>query len=63
MAFVFGVMSASIFDGSRLNVCGSMSAKTGTAPRRAAASAVATNVKADVITSSPGPMPSAMKAT
>jgi len=38
---------------------GSMSAKTGAAPRRAIASAVAKKVYAVVTTSSPGPMPSA----
>src|SRR4051794_23921445 len=45
--------------GSRFSVAGSMSAKTGVAPRRAIASAVALNVNAGQITSSPGPTPSA----
>ncbi len=57
IARVRGVIRAATSSTSRLNVCGSTSAKTGTAPRRAIASAVAKNVNAGQITSSPGPMP------
>ena len=41
IAFVRGVIRAATSSGSRLSVAGSMSAKTGVAPRRAIASAVA----------------------
>src|SRR3954452_1786235 len=58
-ARVRGVIRAETSSGSRLYVAGSMSAKTGVAPRRAIDSAVAKNVNAGQITSSPGPMPSA----
>ena len=44
MSFVLGVIALSSFDGSRLNVSGSMSTKTGRAPRRATAPAVEKNV-------------------
>ena len=44
-------------------MAGSMSAKTGVAPRRAIASAVAKNVNAGQITSSPAPIPSASSAS
>ena len=44
MSFVFGVSALSSFAGSRLNVSGSMSTKTGRAPRRATAPADAKNV-------------------
>src|SRR5690348_8919503 len=57
IARVLGVIRAATSSGSRFNVCGSTSAKTGVAPRRATASAVAKNVNAGQITSSPGPMP------
>ena len=41
IAFVRGVIRAATSSGSRLSVTGSMSAKTGVAPTRAIASAVA----------------------
>ena len=41
IAFVRGVIRAATSAGSRFSVAGSMSAKTGVAPRRAIASAVA----------------------
>jgi hypothetical protein len=59
IAFVFAVILRSTSSGSRLSVTGSISAKTGVASRRAIASAVAKNVKAGQITSSPRPIPSA----
>ena len=62
IARVRGVMRESADAGSRLNVVGSMSAKTGVAPSRATAPAVAKNDIAVVITSSPGPIPSAHSA-
>jgi hypothetical protein len=49
--------------GSRLNVEGSMSQKNGRAPSRATTPAVAKNVNGVVMTSSPGPMSSAMSAS
>ena len=61
MALVLSVMAASILVGSMLHVVGSMSTKTGLAPTIQIASAVAKKVLATVMTSSPGPMPSAMK--
>ena len=45
-----------------LNVAGSMSTKTGVAPRCEIGSAVAMNVCAVVMTSSPGPTPHACSA-
>ena len=57
IAFVRSVTAASTAAGSRLNVCGSMSAKTGVAPSYIAQFADATNEYGDVITSSPGPTP------
>ena len=47
----------------RLKVAESMSAKTGRAPNRAIDPAVATKVKGVVTTSSPGPMPRAIRAS
>ena len=41
IAFVLGVIRAATSSGSRFSVTGSMSAKTGVAPRRTIASAVA----------------------
>lgn len=61
IAFVRGVMRLSICAGSMLYVSGKMSAKTGTAPTRLIAPAVAKNVYGVVTTSSPGPIPSAIK--
>ena len=49
--------------GSILKVCGSMSAKTGRAPRRVTALAVAKNVKLGRITSSPAEMSRAIRAS
>src|SRR5579862_3221855 len=62
IAFVLDVIRRSTSAGSMLSDCGSMSANTGTAPRRATASAVAKNVNEGQITSSPSPMPSASSA-
>ena len=62
IAFVFGVIASSIFLGSILNVSGSISTKTGLAPTMPIASAVATNVNAVVITSSPAPISKALNA-
>ena len=55
-ALVRGVTFASIWLGSMLNVSGSMSAKTGVAPTRQTAPAVAKNVNGGMMTSSPGPI-------
>ena len=63
IARVAGVSRAATSSGSRLSVSGSMSAKTGVAPLRAIASAVAKNVKAGQITSSPRPIPSASRTS
>ena len=57
MALVFGVIAASIFDGSMHFVFGSQSTNTAVAPAIQIASAVAKNVFGCVMTSSPGPMP------
>ena len=51
---VRAVTRSSTWFGSMLNVAGSMSAKTGAAPTFEIASAVAMNVWAVVMTSSPG---------
>ena len=61
IAFVAVLILYSTSAGSRLNVSGLMSANTGFAPSRHTALAVAKNVKLGTITSSPGPMPSAMQ--
>ena len=61
MAFVRGVISALDSAGSILQV-GPMSAKTGVAPRCMITLAVAEKVSGVVMTSSPGPMPSAARA-
>ena len=63
MAFVFGVIAASIFDGSMHLVLGSQSTNTAVAPAIQIASAVAKNVFGCVMTSSPGPMPIAISAS
>ena len=63
IAFVLGVINASIFSGSMLNVSLSISANTGFAPTMPIASVVATNVNAVVITSSPLPISKALNAT
>src|SRR5215211_228502 len=61
-AFVLRVILAATSSGSSTSVCGSISAKTGVAPVRAIASAVAKKVKAGQTTSSPEPTPSASSA-
>ncbi len=63
MAFVFGVIAASIFAGSMHLVSGSQSTNTAVAPAIQMASAVAKKVFGCVITSSPGPMPIAIRAS
>ena len=63
MAFVFGVIAASIFAGSMHLVLGSQSTNTAVAPAIQIASAVAKNVFGCVMTSSPGPMPIAINAS
>src|SRR6185437_14773224 len=55
-------MNSSTCAGERLKLSRSMSQRTGRAPSRAIVPAVAKKVKVEVITSSPGPMPSAMRA-
>jgi len=62
IALVRGVMAASIFVASMLNVSGSMSTNTGLAHVRAMHPAVAKNVYGVVMTSSPGPIPSVIRA-
>ena len=62
MAFVLGVIFDSISLTSMLNVSGSISTNTGVAPTMPIASVVATKVNATVITSSPAPISSALKA-
>ena len=56
------MIASSIFLGSILNVSGSISTKTGLALTMPIASAVATNVNAVVITSSPAPISKARNA-
>ena len=56
MARVRGVISSASLAASMLGLCGSLSAKTMRAPRRAKALAVDTKVKAGTITSSPSRM-------
>ena len=56
-------MAASILAGSMYLVLGSQSTNTAVAPAIQIASAVAKNVLAVVMTSSPGSMPRAMKAS
>ena len=63
IAFVFGVIAASIFAGSMHLVFGSQSTNTAVAPAIQIASAVAKNVFGCVMTSSPGPMPIAISAS
>ena len=60
IARVRGVIAASTAAGSRLQVTGSMSTSTGVAPTRTMHPAVAKNEYVLVITSSPGPTPSAI---
>jgi hypothetical protein len=63
MALVFDVIAASILAGSMHLVLGSQSTNTAVAPAIQIASAVAKNVFGWVMTSSPGPMPSAISAS
>ena len=62
-ARVRGVMAARTAFGSMSPVFGSTSAKTGVAPWKSAAFGVEMNVIGVVMTSSPGPMPSASSAS
>ena len=62
MAFVFLLMHFSIRSGLILNDSGSISAKTGFAPVLQIDPTVAKNVKGDVITSSPSPIPNDLSA-
>ncbi len=63
IALVFGVMAASTWSGSMHHVSGVTSTMTGSAPAAIGAYAVAANVSAGMMTSSPQPMPSAFSAT
>ena len=62
-ALVRGVTAAATRSGRMLNVLGSISTNTGVAPTLWMVPAVAKNVKGLVITSSPGPMSSALSAS
>ena len=62
IALVRGVIAAASLRGSRLKSRGSMSTNTGRAPSRWITPAVAKKVNGVVITSSPGPTPSAISA-
>ena len=62
IALVRSVMAASIFEGSMQYVRGSISTNTGIAFWWRAHEADARNVNAEVITSSPGPTPTAARA-
>ena len=61
IALVFGVIAASIMSGQMHLVFGQQSTNTAVAPAIQMASAVAKNVFGCVITSSPGPIPSAIR--
>ena len=63
IALVRGVTAASMRVGSMSSVSSSTSTNTGTAPTMSAALAVAMNVYGGTRTSSPGPIPSALRAT
>lgn len=63
MARVSGVMAASIREASVISVSRSTSTKTGLAPSSVMRLMVETQVWEGVITSSPGPMPSAIRVT
>jgi hypothetical protein len=60
MARVRGVIASSIRPGAMLQVAGSMSTNTGTAPSSTMTSAVAMNENGVVMTSWPGRTPSAI---
>ena len=59
IAFVRGVIAASILAGSIMRNSGSTSTSTGRAPAYSIAAIVATKVNGTVITSSPAPTPAA----
>ena len=61
MALVRAVMFCSSLAASSKQVSGSISTNTGVAPARTIISAVAANVNGVVMTSSPGPIPMAIK--
>ena len=63
IALVVGVMAASTRSGSMHQVSGETSTMTGSAPAAIGAYAVAANVSAGMMTSSPHPIPSAFSAT
>ena len=62
IAFVLSVIASSIFEGSILNVFGSISTNTGFAPIKAIISAVEIHVYGTVMTSSPASIPNAINA-
>src|SRR5262245_41307876 len=62
-ARVRSVTFAAIWSGAMLNVTGSMSAKTGRAPSRQTELTVAKKVNGGTMTSSPGPIPRACRAS
>ncbi|MNL45601.1 hypothetical protein D3C87_1682600 [compost metagenome] len=59
MAFVRGVIAASTAEGSRHHDSGRISTNTGRAPRWTIGAALAIQLVSAMMTSSPGPMPSA----
>jgi len=63
IARVRGVIAASTSAGSIVQVSGVTSTITGSAPAAIGAYTVAANVSAGMITSSPQPIPSALRAT
>src|SRR6185436_10633742 len=63
IALVLGVMRASMSAARMFQVSGSQSTQTGVAPARTTAAAQEMMVKLGMITSSPGPMPSAATAS
>ena len=63
MARVRGVTAASTWSGSMVRVPGRTSTKTGSAPAAMAAYGVAAKVRAGTMTSSPQPIPRALRAT
>ena len=62
IALVFSVTLLATCSGSILNVCVDTSTNTGVAPQYKTTFAVATQVNAGTITSSPGPIPIAANA-
>ena len=63
IARVLGVTAASTWSGSMVRVSPRTSQNTGRAPAAMAAYGVAAKVRAGTITSSPQPMPRALRAT